>query len=226
MSVVHIPLRSLTNIDDLFLSEIFPENVFDLLGDSLNTWLHNLLDRLDVPSEGLILGDVSEAAHISGRVYIDPTATVEPTAMIQGPTYIGPHACVRHGAYIRGGVYLGQNATLGHSSEAKGSVLLDRASAAHFAYVGNSIIGQQCNLGAGTRLANLRLKKDTVPFTHPKTKVRHPSGLRKFGAILADRSQTGCNSVLSPGTILMQDTGVYPCVHYHGTLISGWIKNS
>ncbi|MFK7873518.1 MAG: UDP-N-acetylglucosamine diphosphorylase [Oligoflexales bacterium] len=224
MSAVHIPLETLTNLEDLYLHDIYPDNTFDLLGENLLSWIHKILDKFDVPKNGTLLGNIADSATIQGRVYISESATVEPTAMIQGPSFIGPGATVRHGAYIRGGVYMGKNSILGHASEAKGSVLLDRASAAHFAYLGDSILGQHCNLGAGTRLANLRLKKDTVPFFHPKTMQRLPSGLRKFGAILADRAQTGCNSVLSPGTILLQDTGVYPCVHYHGTLQSGWIK--
>jgi NDP-sugar pyrophosphorylase family protein len=92
------------------------------------------------------------------------------------------------------------------------------------AYIGDAILGCNVNLGAGTKLANLKLKGDEVRYKHPITNALTSSGLRKFSAIMGDESQTGCNSVLSPGTILMPNTAVLPCVHYHGTLLKGFAR--
>ncbi len=194
---------------------------FDLLGSGLGQWLRTFLTELGVSDQPVIKGMVDPGAIIRGPVYIADGATVEPTAFIQGPCYIGPAAEVRHGAYIRGNVYVGAKAVVGHASELKGSVLFDHAKAAHFAYVGDSILGHDVNLGAGTRLANLKLRGNEVRIKHPTTGAVVGSGLRKFGAIMGDRAATGCNAVLSPGTLLMPGTSVFPCVHYHGTLVKG-----
>ena len=196
-------------------------NVFAYLGKSLEAWLERMLDDLGVGQDPKILGKVHSAAFISGRVFIAEGATVEPTAMIQGPCVIGPGAEIRHGAYIRGNVFVGAHAVVGHTTEVKGSLFFDHAKAGHFAYVGDSILGRNVNLGAGTKLANLKIAGDQVKFKHPESGQRISSGLRKFGSIMADEVQTGCNSVLSPGTLLMPATAVMPCVHFHGTLTKG-----
>lgn len=197
----------------------FPEDVLDLLGSPLATWLEALLTALG-PSPVRNFPGVT----LQGNVYISEGVTIEPTAMIQGPTYIGPNSEIRHGAYIRGTTYIGKGCVVGHTTEVKGSCFLDGAKAGHFAYVGDSILGREVNLGAGTKLANLRLQHDEVFYKDPTSGMRIASGLRKFGAILGDHVQTGCNSVLSPGSLLLPNTGVYPCVHFHGTCTKGFVK--
>jgi NDP-sugar pyrophosphorylase family protein len=149
---------------------------------------------------------------------------VEPTAYIQGPCVIGPGAEIRHGAYIRGHAWIGAKAVVGHTTEVKGAVFFDNAKAGHFAYVGDSLLGQNVNLGAGTKLANLKLKGDEVRVKHPLSGELIRTGLRKFSAIIGDNAQTGCNSVLSPGTLLLPNTAVLPCVHYLGTLTKGFAR--
>jgi NDP-sugar pyrophosphorylase family protein len=206
--------------DGLHAPQPFPEDVLDLLGGSLATWLEVLLTALG-PSPTRSLPGVI----LQGQVYISEGVTIEPTAMIQGPTYIGPGSEIRHGAYIRGTTYIGKDCVVGHTTEVKGSCFLDGAKAGHFAYVGDCVLGREVNLGAGTKIANLRLKQDEVYYKDPSTGLRMPSGLRKFGAILGDHVQTGCNSVLSPGSLLLPHTGVFPCVHFHGTCTQGFIKN-
>lgn len=203
---------------------IFPENALAFLGDNLKKSLKTLLSSLDVLHEPVVLGRVHPQAVIEGPVYIAKNANVEASAYIQGPTYIGPGTEVRHGAYIRGNVYVGQACIVGHTTEVKGAVFLDGAKAGHFAYVGDSILGQNVNLGAGTKLANLKLKGDEVFFQDPISGDRIRSGLRKFGALLGDYAQTGCNSVLSPGTLLLPHTAVLPCVHFCGTLKKGFAR--
>lgn len=199
---------------------VFPNGSFELLGDNLKTWLSNLLTKLGVGNQPLVLGKVHPQALVEGRVYISEGAVVEPTAYIQGPAYIGPDSEVRHGAYIRGNVYVGKGCVVGHATEVKSSVFFDGAKAGHFAYVGDSILGRNVNLGAGTKLANLKLKGDIVAYIDPRTKKKVKSSLRKFGAVIGDNVQTGCNSVLSPGSLLLPNTSVMPCAHHFGTLFS------
>lgn len=216
----NLSLNDFIALKELYLpskQSVFPNQAFDFLGENLKTWLSNLLTKLGVGNQLLVLGKVHEQAVIEGRVYIAEGAVVEPTAYIQGPAFIGPGSEVRHGAYIRGNVYVGKDCVVGHATEVKSSVFFDEAKAGHFAYVGDSILGRNVNLGAGTKLANLKLKGDEVFYLDPHTKKKTRSGLRKFGSIIGDNVQTGCNSVLSPGSLLLPNTSVMPCAHFFGT---------
>lgn len=149
-------------------------------------------------------------------IVIEAGAIVEPGAYIIGPAYIGAGAVVRHGAYVRENVILLAGSTLGHASEAKNALLLPGAAAPHFAYVGDSILGHHVNLGAGTKLSNLGIlsAKDATTGKRPTIKLtiddhEYDTGLSKFGAILGDDAQTGCNAVLNPGCVIGPRTLVY-----------------
>ncbi len=215
-------MRDLFDIDSLLLNNQFTDSSpFCYLGSGLSKWLDKLLKQHGVSDDPVVHSEVPATAHVSGPVYIGKNVRIEPTAMIVGPTFIGDGTEVRHGAYIRGNVFAGSQCVIGHATEAKGSVFMDGAKAGHFAYVGDSILGQNVNLGAGTKLANLKLANDEVFYKCPKSGKRTGSGLRKFGALIGDNAQTGCNSVLSPGAILLPKTAVLPCVHHRGTLTSG-----
>lgn len=165
-----------------------------------------------------ISGNVSPQAVISDRlIYIAPTAVIEPGAYILGPTFIGNGVVVRHGAYVRENVIMLDNSMLGHASEAKNSIFLNGAHAPHFNYVGDSILGKNVNLGAGTKLSNLTMisekdaasgKRATIKI--PFENIEYDTGLSKIGAILGDESQSGCNSVLNPGAIVGPRTLIYP----------------
>jgi NDP-sugar pyrophosphorylase family protein len=148
-------------------------------------------------------GVVSPQAHIASPdlVVVEEGAVVEPFAFIEGPAFIARGATVRHGAYVRGSVYACERSIIGHTTEAKGTLLLPGAKAAHFAYLGDSILGVDTNLGAGTKLANLRLDHGVVRLLAAGERI--DTGLKKFGAVLGNRAQTGCNTVTNPGTILM-----------------------
>lgn len=212
----------LFDLKTIFMAEQFNvDSVFQLLGSALAQRLKELLGSLGVSDRPLIRGHVSPHAVLEGAVFVGEGAEIGPFAYIQGPTFIAPGAEVRHGAFIRGQAYIGPKAVVGHTTEVKGSIFFDEAKAGHFAYVGDSILGRDVNLGAGTKLANLKLKGDMVRVVHPESGEKLASGLRKLGALLGDRAQTGCNSVLSPGSVLMPGTAVLPCVHYHGTLLKG-----
>ena len=134
------------------------------------------------------------------QIHLGKGMLVEPAALIRGPTVIGDQTEVRQGAYIRGYCLIGSNCVVGHVTEVKHSIFLDGAKAGHFAYLGDSILGNQVNLGAGTKLANLRFMRGDIPIKTPTGIVN--SSLRNLGAILGDQVQTGCNSVTNPGTLL------------------------
>ena len=148
------------------------------------------------------------------QIFIGQGTVVEPGALIKGPTIIGKDTEIRQGAYIRGECIVGDRCVVGHTTEMKTSVMLNDAKAGHFAYIGNSILGNNVNLGAGTKLANLKLNNSNIII---KIKdIIHNTGIRKFGAIMGDRVETGCNSVTNPGTMLGKESLVYPCVSVKG----------
>lgn len=141
------------------------------------------------------------------RIIIGPGTIVEPGAFIKGPTVIGCHAQIRQGAYIRGNCLIGNRCVVGHTTEIKGSIMLDGAKAGHFAYIGDSILGKDVNLGAGTKLANLKVIPGSIVITYERKRFK--TGRRKLGAILGDQTETGCNSVTSPGTIVGPSSIIY-----------------
>ncbi len=149
------------------------------------------------------------AVFMSDHVHVAPGAVVEPGALFKGACFIGPGTEVRQGAYLRGDCLVGKGCVVGHTTEMKNSVMLDGAKAGHFAYLGDSILGREVNLGAGTKLANLKIIDR--PFHIKVGEVTHIIERRKFGAIMGDRCETGCNSVTNPGTVLGRRALVAPC---------------
>ncbi|MEM9488692.1 MAG: hypothetical protein AAGC55_06080 [Myxococcota bacterium] len=164
-----------------------------------------------------IRGEVSPRAELYGDdIYIGEGTVIEGGATIHGPTWIGAKCEVRQGAYVRGNVLVGDRCVLGHASEFKGSVMLNGAKAPHFAYVGDSILGANSNIGAGTKLSNLTVVsvKDKATGKRPSIVLTidgqtYDTGLAKMGAILGDNAQTGCNSVANPGSLIGPRTLVY-----------------
>jgi bifunctional N-acetylglucosamine-1-phosphate-uridyltransferase/glucosamine-1-phosphate-acetyltransferase GlmU-like protein len=141
------------------------------------------------------------------KIIIGAGSVVEPGALIKGPTIIGANTEIRQGAYMRGNCLVGSGCVVGHTTEIKSSIMLDGAKAGHFAYIGDSILGKDVNLGAGTKLANLKMIPGKIIITADKK--YHNTGRRKLGAILGDRTETGCNSVTSPGTLIEPRSIVY-----------------
>ncbi|MBI5529237.1 MAG: hypothetical protein HY897_23170 [Deltaproteobacteria bacterium] len=144
------------------------------------------------------------------RVILGPGTVVEPGALIKGPAVIGANTGIRQGAYLRGDCLAGDGCIIGHTTEMKSSIMLDGAKAGHFAYVGDSILGRDVNLGAGTKLANLRMIPGAISVRGEKGRI--DTGRRKLGAILGDGTETGCNSVTSPGTLTGPRSVIYPAV--------------
>jgi bifunctional UDP-N-acetylglucosamine pyrophosphorylase / glucosamine-1-phosphate N-acetyltransferase len=151
-------------------------------------------------------------------ISIGEGSIVEPGAFIRGPCVIGKRCQIRHGAYIRGEVIAGSGCVIGHTTEIKHSILLNRVSAAHFAYVGDCILGNGVNLGAGTKCANLKLDGSMVDVRVGGRRVN--SGLRKFGAVMGDETSVGCNSVPNPGTVLGRGVRAYACTNFGGFVAS------
>ncbi len=159
------------------------------------------------------------ASILDDTVQIGDGTVVEPGALIKGPTIIGKNSEIRQGAYIRGSVLIGKRCIVGHATEMKNSVMLNRVTAGHFAYIGDSILGSDVNLGAGTKLANLSIIGSQINLRIEG--VVHKTGLKKFGAILGDNCETGCNSVTSPGTLLGKKSIVVP----NATVPNGYHPN-
>ena len=127
---------------------------------------------------------------------------------IAGPTVIGPETEVRPGAFIRGNALIGAGCVVGNSTEVKNAILFDGAQAPHYNYIGDSVMGHKAHTGAGAVTSNL--KQDHSNVTVLKDGERVETGMRKFGAMLGDNVEVGCNSVLNPGTVIGRDSNIYP----------------
>lgn len=175
-----------------------------------------LKDFLDDIQLGQIESPIPQDAHVVNPelVSIGKNTIIEPGAYIQGPCIIGDECELRHGTYIRGYILAGDRCVFGHSSEFKHSILLDDVSAAHFNYVGDSILGNGVNLGAGVKLANLRFDHKPIHVDYRDGKIS--TGLKKLGAVIGDGAQLGCNAVTNPGTFIGKGIVCRPCVPIKG----------
>lgn len=197
---------------ELFDLDRLPADLAQLL-DVEYPW--EALARLDAFGKGLLderKGHVHPTAIVNGPLYIAEGAEIGPYALLEGPVYLAEGAQVGHAAYLRGPVVLGPGAKVLHSSEVKRSILMAGARAPHFNYVGDSVLGNDVNLGAGVKLANFKAFGDEVRIDG------HATGLRKFGAAIGDAVSIGCNAVLAPGTVVGRGT-----VIYHGATVRGLV---
>lgn len=189
------------------------------LYDLNETIAKDLFDGIVYPWEALpkigafilLLGeklDSNEYHKIGDNVWIAKSAKVAPTALINGPTIIGKDAEVRHCAFIRGNAIVGEGAVVGNSTELKNVVLFNKVQVPHYNYVGDSILGYKAHMGAGAITSNVKSDKKLVTLKINDTMIE--TGLKKFGAMLGDHVEIGCNSVLNPGTIVGRESNVYP----------------
>lgn len=179
------------------------------------SWLPRIKEVL-AGLEPRLPDDVPPGLHIEGPVFFEGKVELPPFGSITGPAWIGEGCELRPGVYIRGNVIAGRNCVLGNSCEYKNCVLLDHVQTPHYNYVGDSILGNRAHLGAGCILSNLRF--DQKPVVVRTAEGSSESGLRKFGAILGDGSEAGCNVVLQPGTVLDKNSAVAPGLAYGGYL--------
>ena len=147
-------------------------------------------------------------------IWIHKTATIAHTAHIGGAVIIGAETEVRHCAYIRGNALIGIGAVIGNSTEIKNAILFDKAQVPHFNYIGDSILGYKSHTGAGAITSNVKSDKSPVKVTYGSRRIE--TGLKKFGAILGDHTEIGCNAVLNPGTVVGKNATVYPLSFVRG----------
>lgn len=187
---------------ELFEGKTYPWEVLDdikpfilKLGETLSP------DEFDHPSEG---------------VWIAKDAKVFPSAYIGAPCIIDHEAEIRHCAFIRGSAIVGKKAVVGNSVELKNVVLFDNVQTPHYNYVGDSVLGFKAHMGAGSITSNVKSDKTLVTVKTPDGNIE--TGRKKFGAILGDRVEVGCNSVLNPGTVICRDSNIYPTSSVRGTV--------
>lgn len=174
-------------------------------GDATKGKLKVFRDNRELPGASVIMAGVV----LSGQqLKIGKGCLIESGAFIKSPAIIGDLTEIRQGAYLRGHCLVGGGCVVGHVTEVKHTIFLNNAKAGHFAYLGDSILGNDVNLGAGTKLANLRFTSGDVRITTDAGSIS--TGLRKLGAILGDKTQTGCNSVTNPGTLLGPKSIIMP----------------
>ena len=160
-------------------------------------------------------------AYVGERVFIGEGTVVEDGAMIKGPAIIGHNCQIRHNAYIREHVIIGDNCVVGNACEVKNSLLFNEAVAPHFNYIGDSILGYASHLGAGVKVSNVKLVPGNVTVDIEGRSF--DTGLRKFGVLLGDHSDIGCNAVLNPGSIIGRGSVVYPNTNWRGVLPASMI---
>ncbi|MGO8765021.1 MAG: UDP-N-acetylglucosamine diphosphorylase [Limisphaerales bacterium] len=163
-------------------------------------------------------------AYIGDKVFIGEGTVLEDGVMIKGPAIVGRNCRVRHNAYLRENVIIGDGCVVGNSSELKNSLLFNGAQAPHFNYIGDSILGHKSHLGAGVKVSNIKLVPGNV--TVEMNGAPHDTGLRKFGAMLGDGAEVGCNAVLNPGSIIGRGAIIYPNVFWRGILPANMIAKN
>lgn len=186
-----------------------------------------LLEKTEYPWE--ILGKIKEFVvslgesldkdifnEIAPQVWVAKSAKIFPSAYIAAPCIIDENSEVRHCAFIRGGVIVGKNCVVGNSTEMKNCIIFDNVQIPHFNYVGDSVLGFKSHLGAGAVTSNV--KSDKTLVTVMKDGERIETGLKKFGAMVGDFTEVGCNSVLCPGTVIGKNCTVYPLSRVRGFL--------
>ena len=145
---------------------------------------------------------------VEPQVWVHKTAKVAPTAHLGSPCIIGPGTEVRHCAFVRGSALVGENCVVGNSVELKNVILFDNVQVPHYNYVGDSILGYKSHMGAGSLTSNVKSDKTLVVVKDGQEQIE--TGLKKFGAMVGDFVEVGCNSVLNPGTVIGRNSNIYP----------------
>ncbi len=202
------------------------------LYDLSHTAARPLLEKTEYPWEALSgigefileLGKTLSPEEYEKRgedVWIHKTAKIYPNNYIAGPCIIGPGTEVRPGAFLRGKALVGAGCVVGNSTELKNVILFDHVQVPHYNYVGDSILGYYSHMGAGAVTSNV--KQDKTPVTVRAGEERLETGLKKFGAMLGDHVEVGCNSVLKPGTVVGKGSRIYPLSMARGFIPAGYI---
>jgi NDP-sugar pyrophosphorylase family protein len=177
--------------------------------------------RLKPAIQGKLLGK----PFVSNAVFVGKGTIIEHGAMVKGPAWIGENCEIRNGCYIRENVIMGNGVVAGNSCEFKNCLVFDEAQIPHFNYVGDSLLGYRAHLGAGVILSNVKLDKTEIAVMGSEGKPV-ATGLKKFGAVIGDHAEVGCNSVISPGSIIGKNSVVYPGTQWRGVLGEGQIAKT
>ena len=207
-----------TRIDVLYtLEETIAKDIFK---EAVYPWevLHKISDFI------LALGSTLPEERYEKRddnVWIAKSAKVYPSACVGGPAIIDEEAEIRHCAFIRGNAIVGKGAVVGNSTELKNVILFNKVQVPHYNYVGDSILGFKAHMGAGSITSNVKSDKTLVVVRAGEEKIE--TGLKKFGAMLGDNVEVGCNSVLNPGTVIGRQANIYPTSMVRGFVPAGSI---
>ena len=182
--------------------------------------LKGIGDMISALGEGL---DPQEYEQITPQVWVHKTATIAPTAYLGAPCIIGAGTEVRHCAFIRGSALVGDGCVVGNSVELKNVILFDNVQVPHYNYVGDSILGYKAHMGAGSLTSNVKSDKTLVVV---RIGDGIPTNLKKFGAMVGDFVEVGCNSVLNPGTVIGRNSNVYPLSSVRGVVPANSIYKS
>lgn len=172
-----------------------------------------MLPELKAYIRELIQNGVAGFTQIAPEVLVGENVKIAPTATIEGPAIIGANTEIRPGAYIRGCVITGPDCVIGNSSELKNCVLLCHVQVPHYNYVGDSVLGNFAHMGAGSICSNLKSDGKNIVIHGTQN---YETGIRKIGGIIGDHGDIGCGSVLNPGTVIGQNTSVYPLTSLRG----------
>ncbi|HLP75756.1 MAG TPA: DapH/DapD/GlmU-related protein [Candidatus Paceibacterota bacterium] len=212
-----------------------PASLFDLkqtehaaLFDGVEfSWdvLKRIKDYVEANARPANLGKIEGNAFIGPNVFIGEGTVIEDGAMIKGPAIIGRNCQIRHNAYLREHVIIGDGCVVGNSCEFKNALLFNGCQVPHFNYVGDSILGHKAHLGAGVILSNFRSLAGSVKVQTANGPAID-TGLRKFGALVGDGADIGCNSVLNPGSVIGRGAMIYPGVNWRGYLPANHIAKN
>jgi UDP-N-acetylglucosamine diphosphorylase / glucose-1-phosphate thymidylyltransferase / UDP-N-acetylgalactosamine diphosphorylase / glucosamine-1-phosphate N-acetyltransferase / galactosamine-1-phosphate N-acetyltransferase len=208
----HLLIYSLLDLNETIAAGVFEECTYP--------W--EVLSKIkdEILKIGSTLSE-DEYNKVGDDVWIAKTAKIAPSASINGPAIIGKDAEVRHCAYIRGSAIVGEGAVVGNSTELKNVILFNKVQVPHYNYVGDSILGYKAHMGAGVITSNVKSDKSLVTVHDGDHKLE--TGLKKFGAILGDHVEVGCNSVLNPGTVVGRSSNIYPLSMVRGYVPEGSI---
>ncbi len=202
--------------------KITVEELFDLeqtitgkyLKDLIHPW--DILPKIKVIIFNLMKNLPAHYSEITKDVWVGKNTFIEKNAVIQAPTIIGDNCQIRSSAFIRGNAIIGNGVVVGNSTEVKNAILFNNVQVPHFNYVGDAVLGYKAHIGAGVILSNVRSIPGNVKVKSGNEVI--DTGLRKFGALLADHAEVGCNSVLNPGTIIGRNSVVYPLTSVRGVI--------
>lgn len=207
--------RDHLNLDETIAKELFekvyyPWEVLPIISKFIESYVKFLpKEKFDV---------------IDDNIFISKSAKVAKTACLKGPLIIDEGAEIRHCAFIRGNVIVGKNAVVGNSTELKNSILFNSVQVPHYNYIGDSVLGYKAHMGAGSITSNVKSDKSLIEVNFDGKKIK--TGLKKFGAIICDYAEIGCNSVLNPGTIIGKNTTIYPLSSVRGVIKANSIYKS